>query len=49
MIEEATECEKLEFTSPQAFRVVIGEKEYRLNMHYVFVDRGITLYVLVRA
>lgn len=46
MLEDATECEKFDFTHPQGFRVVINDKEYKLSKQYVFLVDKITLYIL---
>lgn len=46
MLANAIDCERLDYTDARAFRVVIDNKEYKLQNQYVFLKENITLYVL---
>jgi hypothetical protein len=43
---KAEECERLDFTDPRIFRLVIDNKEHTLYKQYVFIKEKITIYVL---
>ena len=46
MLANAIDCERLDYTDARAFRVVIDNKEYKLQNQYVLLKENITLYVL---
>lgn len=47
MLLKAVDCERFDYTDSRAFRIVIDNKEYKLQNQYVFLKENITLYVLI--